>query len=366
MLLVERALFGPVHFSEDEEYLGFQFRFLSLLMLSGALSTLLFVWGGHSGANPMDARHLRMMEVFTTLTLGLWLALRGRKDWFRPVAWAYLLACLVEFSSALVHVATDELRVLWFFINVPGVYLLLGRRAGLAVSLLTGVGLAVGNAHLSRPYSPNAMATLLVGLAYMALLFHTYQARSISYFQRMRALNTRLKALAHHDGLTGLLNARAYTEAGARTLHAAQRRGAPCAVLFIDLDHFKQVNDRHGHAAGDQVLVAVARCLQEQLRRSDLCGRLGGEEFSALLPDTPLSAATRVAEQLRQAIAATPIDTAAGPLQVTASIGVAPAGPDTDLPRLLDQADQAMYRAKAAGRNRVSVLEPASGGPEAC
>lgn len=298
------------------------------------------------------------MRVFTALSLLLWWLLRGHKDRYHAVAWSYLLLCQLEYTSALLFVPADEMRVLWFVTNVPGVYLVLGRRVGGLVSVATMVGLVLVTPHLSARYSTNALATLLVGMAYLAAFFHFYANLSISYLARIRALNERLLDLAMHDVLTGLLNARAYYESCDRALLAGQRAGRPCAVLFIDLDHFKAANDTHGHAAGDEVLRRVATQLRTQVRRSDLAGRIGGEEFSVFLPDTPEAQAPVLAEKLRSGIEALHIEVGDLRLHITASIGVAAS--TTSVPsmaRLQQQADMAMYQAKAQGRNRVSNLK---------
>ena len=131
------------------------------------------------------------------------------------------------------------------------------------------------------------------------------------------------------------------------TVSAARRHERPLTIAIVDIDHFKSVNDTHGHAAGDRVLAAVAGSLREQLRAEDQLGRLGGEEFLVLLPDTDSAAAGHVAEKLRAEVAAAPT-----PVPVTVSIGVA--GWDGETPEdLLHRADEALYAAKQAGRDRV-------------
>jgi diguanylate cyclase (GGDEF)-like protein len=200
-----------------------------------------------------------------------------------------------------------------------------------------------------------------VAISYMALFFHVYGSRSTSYFARMRDSNRKLRYLAFHDDLTGVLNAREYYAQCDTHFAEARQRHAPFAVLFVDLDHFKSINDTHGHAAGDLVLRSVAQGLRAALRREDFLGRIGGEEFCALLPGAHLAEAKSVAERLRVAIAALEISAERGRIPVTASIGVAT---DHDalhnMAELQQLADQAMYRAKALGRNRVSVFEPAA------
>ncbi len=355
---IDTFLFGQQAFTEGEDHRALQFRFLCVILLAGALATALIVLGGSTEVNPIDARHMRSMRLFTALSLLLWWLLRGHKARYHAVAWSYLLLCPLEYTSALLFVAADEMRVLWFVTNIPGVYLLLGRRVGGLVTGATMLGLVLVNPRLSAPYSANALATLLVGMAYLAAFFHFYANLSISYLARIRALNERLLHLAMHDVLTGLLNARAYYESCDRALLAARRAGRPCAVLFIDLDHFKAVNDTHGHAAGDEVLRRVAAQVRAQVRRSDLAGRIGGEEFSVFLPDTHEAQALMLAEKLRASIEALSIEVGDLRLHVTASLGVAASSrADGSMAQLQQQADTAMYRAKAQGRNRVSNLK---------
>lgn len=157
--------------------------------------------------------------------------------------------------------------------------------------------------------------------------------------------------LARTDTLTGLNNRRAFSELAQASIRFCQRQGSPVSAIVLDLDHFKQINDRHGHSVGDQALQHIARILQESLRKSDICARNGGEEFAVLLPDTTLDEATQVAEKLRIAIASQPVQTTSGALSVTASMGVASS--NADFETLLRLADAAMYQAKQAGRNRV-------------
>lgn len=355
MASLGRIVFGQVNFRESEEYLEFQFRFLIILMLSGAAFTLLFLVVHFLDINRLDSPHLYSMTGFSVLALSLWLALRGRKRRFYPVAWIYEMVCLLEYVSALVLVPEDELRLLWFYINIPGVFILLGQRAGWAVTLLTALGLAFGNQHLTAPYSPNAMATALISMIYLGMFFHVYADRSISYFVRMRESHQRLQHMATHDTLTGVHNACAYDELCNRMIRLAKRTGAPYAVLFVDLDHFKSINDTYGHAAGDTVLKSVAACLASNIRHTDALGRIGGEEFSIFLPNTDQSGALQLAENIRKAIEGLLPPIGTHQLKVTASIGVARnQHSDQSMLEIQQQADQAMYAAKAQGRNRVS------------
>jgi diguanylate cyclase (GGDEF)-like protein len=147
-----------------------------------------------------------------------------------------------------------------------------------------------------------------------------------------------------------------------RLLHRLAAEGQSVAVLMLDIDHFKQVNDRHGHAAGDGVLSAFADLASSALRPEDLVGRLGGEEFAAVLPRTSLGDACQVAERLRARVAEEKFETPRGRLlEVTVSVGLVylPDATGVSIETLLARADEALYRAKALGRNRVDVAADA-------
>jgi two-component system, cell cycle response regulator len=188
---------------------------------------------------------------------------------------------------------------------------------------------------------------------------------AVAAIQRARVIelakseNERLEVLAHTDPLTLLLNRRALTERLAAEVERSRRYSSALSLLMVDLDHFKDVNDQHGHLVGDVVLRAVAEVLQQAVRSADVVARYGGEEFVVVLPETPLSGARVFAERIRAAIAAFPFaaDAGHGPVQVTASVGIAvfPSDGVDSVGDLLARADEALYRAKSAGRNRVST-----------
>lgn len=178
--------------------------------------------------------------------------------------------------------------------------------------------------------------------------------------ERKRA-EDKLIQLAQTDMLTGLPNRRHFIEMAERELSRRHRYGGPLSVLMMDIDHFKKINDTYGHQVGDTVLQTVGQHFPSMLRNSDFVGRLGGEEFSAVLPETEASKALEVAERVRQQVEKMGIACEdGGPLLFTLSIGVASLdGPgDCSLDALLAQADQALYAAKRDGRNRVQMFAP--------
>ena len=174
---------------------------------------------------------------------------------------------------------------------------------------------------------------------------------------------TRQMERAHHistraaqtDELTGLMNRRAFFEQ-AHLLYAQCRHNQqPLSALMLDMDHFKDINDTYGHQAGDQVLRQIGGVISASFRQADVYGRLGGEEFAVLLPNTSLETAQGIAEQLVQAISGLSSEPVKG---LTASLGVATTRSlDQDLHSLMNNADKALYRAKAMGRNQVAVAQ---------
>ena len=165
------------------------------------------------------------------------------------------------------------------------------------------------------------------------------------------------KTAASMDPLTGMFNRRGFAEACARVIEREANAGRPVTVMIFDIDHFKSINDRFGHPAGDEILKLFSAVVVNGLRISDLSGRIGGEEFAALLPCS-LEEGVIVAERLREAFEASGIvDEVAGPVDTTVSIGVAGGPAGTELEVLLAAADTALYQAKRSGRNRVEAAE---------
>ena len=170
------------------------------------------------------------------------------------------------------------------------------------------------------------------------------------------------QALRHHrdaavtDELTGVLNRRGVLQAAQQLIADQARKGEAVSALMFDLDHFKKINDRFGHAVGDEALHLFAATARVSMRASDIVGRLGGEEFVALLPGT-IADAKIVAERVRRTFEAAGVTVAGHDLHATVSVGAACGAPGTDIVALLAAADAALYRAKASGRNRVELAQ---------
>lgn len=203
--------------------------------------------------------------------------------------------------------------------------------------------------------TPLASLSIRIGIASVALAPITTACIMAARNEAVQ----KLQQLALYDALTGMLNKSTFHQQGQALLMHCRLTNTPISVLLLDIDHFKPVNDTHGHHAGDQALVAVAQRILHVLRDTDLCGRLGGEEFGILLPDCTPMQAHAVAERVRRSIAHDPVPLDDGlSLELTASLGVATLTAATpDLKSLLRQADTALYQAKHAGRDRSQSFE---------
>ncbi len=280
--------------------------------------------------------------------------------------WGYQVVAVKDGEAALAAIKADpEIRLAvldWVMPKLDGIGVCRAIRSGppepyVYVLLLTArdnkadivEGLDAGaDDYLVKPCNPLELKVRLrAGRRVVELQEQLVNARETLRYEAM------------HDSLTGLLNRRALLEHLDKELQRAARRGASVAVLMGDLDHFKVVNDSYGHSAGDAVLKEAARRMKACVRVYDSIGRLGGEEFLAVLPECSSAIAYSVAERLGNVLSQTPIGTFAGAVPVTMSIGVASTDqePGASADQLIRAADVALYRAKHLGRARAILAQ---------
>jgi diguanylate cyclase (GGDEF)-like protein len=222
------------------------------------------------------------------------------------------------------------------------------------------------NALLHGKETDNILSSAWISVLSLEAFLMTIATAFILLAMSKERTELRHKTAAMIDPLTGLLNRRAFLADAEALLQQQIARDRPIAVLLIDLDHFKSINDRFGHAVGDKVLQIFANTARASLRQTDLVGRLGGEEFTVVLADASMDNAYLVADRLRKAFAAAAAVADGEPLYATASVGVSViVDPRQDLTKLITLADQALYLAKARGRNRVEVAPIEVAGVEA-
>ncbi|KIQ04349.1 MULTISPECIES: GGDEF domain-containing protein [Pseudomonas] len=295
------------------------------------------------------------MELAYTLVSLYMLLIIDRTQRLRALTIIYLVPFLTVMMFTLANPHTSVGIFAWIQTIPIILYLLLGLRLGLIGSLVfVSLGLYLYTLHYADKDPMDNMGFLLdIGLATLAITIfsHTYeQTRAIT--------ERRLIELISTDNLTGLANRSKLAEVFHRERNHARRNHTPLALVYLDIDHFKQINDRFGHEAGDQALQHFAAVLSQRQRATDLLCRLGGEEFAALLPNTSAQQAAVIAEELRERLASTPMELNDAPLQMTLSAGVASLGADGDrLDELMNAADRRTYAAKRAGRNQVVADE---------
>lgn len=228
---------------------------------------------------------------------------------------------------------------------------LLAALAALAAALVTGTLLYLGDSSAWREAAGLAAAIALV-------LAPVLTWRLFTRLADLESTREWLEVLSRMDDLTGIINRRHFIELAMHSLSLGRRHGYPVALLLLDIDFFKRVNDLYGHQAGDQILIQVARLIQDTARTTDTVARFGGEEFVILSPHTSLAQATELAERIRSAFEATPLRFEGHSIRLTASIGVASTQTGYNagtLDELVHWADVSMYMAKRSGRNRVDA-----------
>lgn len=188
-------------------------------------------------------------------------------------------------------------------------------------------------------------------------LDNQHDLAEIRDISRQKSLEAELERLARTDPLTGALNRRAFSEDFQKELERAKRHGTPLCLAMLDLDHFKQINDRHGHGVGDEVLVQFSQLCRQQARSSDVFARFGGEEFALLLPNCRTTEAILLLNRLRATLQAFHMPQLPEDQPVTFSAGVVACSPQQTLDQMLQSVDQALYRAKHGGRNRIELAD---------
>lgn len=331
-------------------------------------------------AMALAAFAVALSVAFAALFMARFCDLRRYAPWLHPpvIALAVGMPLILLLRSSHIDVLQQTAQILLNPLLILGALLLL---------LAAIVAVARGSRHawfFLLGWTPLLMLTALCSSQIGGALPHVlwlndaslaagaFEAIVLSLGLADRALNVRrdrdiVRELADNDALTRILNRRAWTE-GVREIFATTQ-GQPLALLFLDLDNFKSLNDKQGHAAGDRALVAVAAALRHELRPADLLGRYGGEEFVAMLHGIDQEQAMQVATRLCRRVHRLEIPVDGKSLMLSISIGVAMRSPGDTVESLVERADQSMYGAKVNGRNRVQLdprLIPGAPGARAC
>ena len=307
----------------------------------------------------------------TALELAAYCIFFGFVRWKRVLYPCAALALMAFHGARFSHATANELMILMsiiialftgamaFILLRPGEgHSLLRRLIGindfiffLAMSVRAWVGIVQGH---SAMLAPSLVQSVVYLTGYLLMIVNGFGFLLLCKEKD----DQKMAQLATIDSLTGLVNRRAFFERTDSARLLAERMRSPIALMMIDIDHFKRLNDRFGHATGDEALCVFAATAQHALRDHDIMGRLGGEEFALVLPGTDLEGALQAAERLRQAVAAAVLPTSGNQYSMTVSIGVVAIDPDEHINSALARADHALYAAKSAGRDRVELGQP--------
>lgn len=254
-----------------------------------------------------------------------------------PLMTLYLLSLMFFAQSSLAFLLGPAWSHMWWLAHV-----------------IFAAGFMVLSYGVIQAYLTTGSFTRVYNQAELIEQVRAEKARTDDALLKLQRAHDALEISAATDALTGCANRREFESQATAAVARVKRSAAPLSFVMIDLDHFKSINDRYGHLAGDETLKAFAALMKKALRPSDLLGRLGGEEFALMLPDITLAGAATMAERIRQLAENEVIMVAGSEVRVTASLGVAQCGPDADTyESVLAAADARLYRAKREGRNRV-------------
>ena len=317
-----------------------------LLVHTGmALGVLCCTWAAYHlrhGHRSLAGRSMGLVAAGFILVCAI--AVVSVDQWITPNITPFLIACLgVSLAMYLRPVPAA-----WLYM---GVYLV----------FYQAIGWTQHAPELLLSNRLNGITACVMGWALSVLLWRKFTTISLQQTQlekahaELQSKQKELERLTRQDGLTGLFNRNTFVELSRSELKRAQRQGSATTILLLDLDHFKRVNDTWGHPAGDAVLRHVATLASTTVRSTDLVGRLGGEEFIVLLPNTSAEAGRKLAEKLRLRLESAPVPWEKATIAVTASFGLASTTSEEkrDFETLYTEADKALYLAKQRGRNRV-------------
>ncbi len=340
--------------------------FALLSVLCGSLYTRAFLGTGKRSPN-VDRF---ILGIIMLSTLGVAMALAGMLN--SAINLAYLVVGISVFTYPFIggyiwskgYKPARIYTIAWIFFGFGTLMLVLQHQGALNSDPLFAWGGQAGNwieaILLSIALADRFNAMQKEKEEAQALYRETLLQAKLELEERVAERTTELKEakeaaelLARTDPLTGMPNRRCFFEQAERNLSMSRRYQHPLTVLTLDVDHFKHINDRHGHAVGDMALQAIASALPEGLRETDVAGRIGGEEFAVLLPETSEAEAQEIAERLRQNIAAIGLSADGREIPLTASFGLAVLDKEDRFSELLARADQALYQAKERGRNQV-------------
>ncbi len=347
---VRQIVYGYAAFALGAELLALRGRIPDFFSITVANSILILInvflyWGIAELLNLRPKRWFLPASVIPTAVMSLYFSYVHPDVSFRIIA--------------ISAIAVLQYGFIVYLLSGPGPRRIHMPRRGLAVLFTAYAALNIyraWEAHLHEPRSLLSSAPTSTFSFLTPILIAVMTALGVIWLA-MAQLQNELEAQSRTDSLTGLLNRRALEQIGTAAIEYARRQSAALSLIILDLDHFKSINDEHGHDGGDAALHHAARCLRENLRDVDHVARLGGEEFVAVLPGTTHARAAEIAEGLRRCLANLTVEHLSQEIRLSASFGVATMLPtDTSWLEILRRGDRALYLAKEQGRDRVALL----------
>ena len=345
---------NSLHRFDADNHLAFKKRLFSSLIYVSMIFSALFGVMHYLQINLLNDFHANVNFLYSATNALIIIALRTEKIPFQLSVLIYLVASLLTFTSAYLNITEDQFRGIWFYLLAFVAYIVADNKTGKAIPLISLFIMLVCQYFSSVQFSGITFTSMFIGLFIFGLITQAFTQRVRDYVELLNEQNQQLNELAKLDHLTGIFNSRHFHEFGQKLINLARRNNEPLSLIFIDLDHFKNVNDLYGHLVGDKLLVQVSKSIENHLRTSDMFARTGGEEFCILLPKTTASGASELAEKLRLQIEKEILKHGDLSISITASIGISTLKPDQDnLIDMQSRADKCLYIAKSRGRNQV-------------
>lgn len=347
-------------FTDEEAYQKFRFRLLNSTLLVAVVFAFLIGMLFDLGLHDTGYIHSRVNYLYSVASIVLIIWLRQAKDNYRHVASAFIVVSLLVFSSALINVVEDEFRIIWFYLVVFVAYTTIDNKAGVLTTIASVIIIVLSFVLFELKLSQTGLQGAILGLIIASIISSIHVRKIRDYESLLLQQKRELEVLATSDGLTGVMNKRMFGEMSQKYIESAHRNSLPLSLLYLDLDYFKKVNDKHGHQVGDIMLIKFADVVGAELRKSDLLARIGGEEFAVVLFETNQEQAVMVAEKIRKKIMTATYKYDDKIVGMTTSIGISALQPgDIQVEDIATRADKALYLAKTSGRNCVQVY-PAS------
>ncbi len=340
--------------SGSADFEDFRRRVFTTIIAVAAVFGLLFGLMDDFDLNPINDFQTRINYGYSAASFLMLVFVRLKPDSFHLIVFPFMLVSHLTFTSALWTVPEDQFRAIWFFLLTLVAFMVGGSKMGFGFTGLALITVITANVMTDLQLTSVSIVSIVCGLVILSLVSNAFITKATVYSRLIEAQSQRFIKLAQVDHLTGVYNARSFYEIGNQLFRLARREKSPLSILYIDIDHFKRINDTYGHHNGDLVLQKVTRVIGSAMRESDVLARIGGEEFNVLLPDTDGAGAGVLAEKIRNLVEQTAIKMEDLEVSVTLSVGVAMLK-DTDktFEILQQRSDQLLYAAKNQGRNQV-------------